>query len=200
MNSLWQKSTFCMTFLDTWALWIWKWRSANSVERLRAFKTKLFSHHTSRQKEKKYTHKTWYTLHTSHPSWQTLTKPTDNFTERFQDFSIPAEVPPFAHKPFTVQPETASCVRAEEATSCVCQCAAFICFKTSLAVWVVSFLSNHVSPHQYPAIRKVALLMRTVFASTCTCELSISQAIKTRALYLSISVIFLLTRCEPNHV
>lgn len=81
-----------------------------------------------------YFHITQHLWHRLHPSWQTLTKPSDNFTERFQGFSIPTVVPRLAHQPFTIRPETASRVRAEEATSCVCQRAIFICFKTSPAV------------------------------------------------------------------
>ena len=47
----------------------------------------------------------------------------------------------------------------------------------------VDLWSKHVSQYQYPTIRKVALLILTMFGSICTCESSVSHmnVIKTRA-------------------
>lgn len=191
MNSSWQKPTFCETFLDTWALWIWKWRSGtivNSVARLCDFNYYYYFHITPHGK-KKLEH-LW---HTSHPSWQTLTKltasPSDSKASAF----------PLRDRRLLIN-RSPSNPRQPPVWEQKRQRLVFICFKTPLAVWVVIFQSNHVSQHQYPAIRKVALLILTVFGSTCLWEVSFSHAIKTRALYFSISIMLVLTHCEPNYV
>ncbi|KAF3852731.1 hypothetical protein F7725_006086 [Dissostichus mawsoni] len=48
-----------------------------------------------------------------------MTKLTDNFTDRFQGFSIPIEVLQFARDPFTIKPDADFCVKVKEVISCI---------------------------------------------------------------------------------
>lgn len=143
---------------------------------------------------------------------------TDNFTERFQGFSIPIEVLQFARDPFSIKPEADFCVKAKEVMSCIDESllqmemvdvqSSFALKQHLLSEGAVNFWCNHVSQYQYPTIRKVALLILTMFGSTYTCESSFSHmnAIKTRArcsmtnekLHECLRVA--LTTYEPNYV
>lgn len=147
-----------------------------------------------------------------------MTKLTENFTERFQGFSIPIEVLQFACDPFSIKPEADFCVKAKEVMSFIAESIfqmELVDVQSSFALkqhlqseGAVDFWSNHVSQYQYPTIRKVALLILTMFGSTYTCESSFSHmnAIKTRARCsmanekLHECLRIALTTYEPNYV
>lgn len=105
-----------------------------------------------------------------------MTKLTENFTERFQGFTILIEVLQFACDPFSIKPEADFCVKAKEVMSFIDESIfqmELVDVQSSFALkqhlqsdGAVDFWSNHVSQYQYPTIRKVALLILTMFGST----------------------------------
>lgn len=147
-----------------------------------------------------------------------MIKLSENFNERFHDFSIPMEVLQFARDPFSIKPEADFCVKAKEVMSCIDESMfqmEMVDVQSSFALkqhlqseGAVDFWSKHVNQHQYPTIRKLALLILTMFGSTYTCESSFSHmnAIKTRARCsmtnekLHACLRIALTTYEPNYV
>ncbi|KAF3856820.1 hypothetical protein F7725_017543 [Dissostichus mawsoni] len=98
---------------------------ADLVERLCAFKTKLTIFKTDLTTKLLHFPKLRAFMTTSPGANITpvmtdfMTKLTDNFTDRFQGFSIPIEVLQFARDPFTIKPDADFCVKVKEVISCI---------------------------------------------------------------------------------
>jgi len=147
-----------------------------------------------------------------------MTKLNENFTDRFQNFSIPIEVLQFARDPFSIKPEADFCVKVKEVMSCIDESTfqmELVDVQSSFALkqhlqseGAVEFWSKHVGKYQYPTIRKVALLILTMFGSTYTCESSFSHinGIKSKGRCsmtnekLHDCLRIALTTYEPNYV
>ena len=171
---------------------------ADLVERLCAFKTKLSIFKTDLITKKLLHFPQLRAFMSTSPRGEItpvmtdcMTKLTENFTERFQGFSIPIEVLQFARDPFSIKPDADFCVKVKEVLSCIDEGtfqmelvdvqSCFALKQHLQSEGVADFWCNHVSQYQYPTIRNVASLILTMFGSTYTCESSFSHmnAIKT---------------------
>lgn len=130
--------------------------------------------------------------HITHVMTDFMAKLTENFTQRFQKFTIPKEMLLFARDPFCLAPDGEVSLKAQE-VCCVNESMfqmELVDLQSSFALKTYlqsegadNFWSKHVSKQQYPTIRKVALQILTMFGSTYTCESSFSHlnAIKTKS-------------------
>ena len=111
-----------MTFLDSLNLEVQGREKsvADLVERLCTFKTKLTIFTTDLMSERLLHFSQLCAFMNAAPGAHItpvmtnfMRKLTDNFTERFQGFSIPIEVLQFARDPFSIKPEADFCVKAK---------------------------------------------------------------------------------------
>ena len=198
---------------------------ADLVERLCAFKTKLTIFSTDLTSREMLHFPRLRGLMNTAPGAQItpimtdfMTKLTENFTERFQGFSIPIEVLHFARDPFSVKPEAGFSAKVKVVMPSIVESifqmemvdvqASFALKQHLRSEGAETFWCNHVNKFQYPTVKKVAVLIVTMFGSTYTCESSFSHmnAIKTRARCSMTSeklhecLRIALTTYEPNYV
>lgn len=198
---------------------------ADLVERLCAFKTKLnvFVSDLTTNKLMHFTH--LRTFLTSTPGAKVMptmiefmTKLTENFSDRFQGFSLPMEVMQFTRDPFSISHDSNFIAKVKELMPNIDESALqleMIDIQSSLALKLhlqsegpINFWCNHISQAKYPTIKKVSVLILTMFGSTYTCESSFSHmnAIKTKARCclsnekLSQCLRIALTTYEPDYV
>uniref|UniRef100_A0A8C1P6H5 SPIN-DOC-like zinc-finger domain-containing protein n=1 Tax=Cyprinus carpio TaxID=7962 RepID=A0A8C1P6H5_CYPCA len=198
---------------------------ADLVERLCAFKTKLnvFVSDITTNKLMHFTH--LRTFLSSTPGAQVMptmiefmTKLTENFSDRFQGFSLPMEVMQFTRYPFSINHDSNFIAEVKEPMPNIDESALqleMIDIQSSLALKLhlqsegpINFWCNHISQTKYPTIKKVSVLILTMFGSTYTCESSFSHMnvikIKARCCLsnekLSQRLRIALTTYEPDYV
>ncbi|KAA0724133.1 hypothetical protein E1301_Tti022208 [Triplophysa tibetana] len=118
---------------------------------------------------------------------------TENFSDRFQGFSLPMEVIQFTRDPFSINHDSNFIAKVKEFIPNIDKSALqleMIDLQSSLALKLhlhsegpINFWCNHISQAKYPTMKKVSVLILTMFGSIYTCESSFSHmnAIKTNA-------------------
>lgn len=108
----------------------------------------------------------------------------ENFSGRLDGLALPTEVMSFTRDPFSVSTEGDLSVRAKEAVPSTDE-GTFILQLVDMQSSVATAQDGRtngpakfwtdVSTHQFPNVKKVAVVMLSVFGSTCTCESSFSH-------------------------